>query len=58
IEVDLFKRLLPKYKVEGVSYLIVYEGLHKICTNCGMYGMPTHLCKCRDPSKEELMITD
>ncbi|CAN0831000.1 hypothetical protein LINGRAPRIM_LOCUS3446 [Linum grandiflorum] len=36
VEVDLSKLLLPKYKVEGVTYLVVYEGFHKICTKCGM----------------------
>ncbi|CAN0912348.1 hypothetical protein LINGRAHAP2_LOCUS27330 [Linum grandiflorum] len=58
VEVDLSKRLLPKYKVEGVPYLIVYEGFHKICTKCGMYGTPTHLCKCDNPQEEDMMIND
>ncbi|CAN0906575.1 hypothetical protein LINGRAHAP2_LOCUS24338 [Linum grandiflorum] len=49
VEVDLTKPLLPKYKIEGIPYLIVYEGFHKICTNCGVYGAPTHLCKCQTP---------
>ncbi|CAN0846803.1 hypothetical protein LINGRAHAP2_LOCUS4629, partial [Linum grandiflorum] len=46
VEVDLTKPLLPKYKIEGIPYLIVYEGFHKIWTNC---GAPTHLCKCQNP---------
>ncbi|CAN0910754.1 hypothetical protein LINGRAHAP2_LOCUS26460 [Linum grandiflorum] len=58
VEVDLSKRLLPKYKVEGVPYLIVYEGFHKICTKCGMYDTPTHLCKCDHPREEDMMIND
>ncbi|CAN0905673.1 hypothetical protein LINGRAHAP2_LOCUS23805 [Linum grandiflorum] len=49
VEVNLTKALLPKYKIEGIPYLIVYEGFHKICTNCGAYGAPTHLCKCQNP---------
>ncbi|CAN0886311.1 hypothetical protein LINGRAHAP2_LOCUS15334 [Linum grandiflorum] len=56
VEVDLSKRLLPKYKVEGVPYLIVYERFHKICTKCEMYGTPTHLCKCNHPQEEDMMI--
>ncbi|CAN0838465.1 hypothetical protein LINGRAHAP2_LOCUS2165 [Linum grandiflorum] len=58
VEVDLSKRLLPKYKVEGVSYLIVYEGFHKICTKCEMYGTPTYLCKCDLPQVEDMMTND
>ncbi|CAN0829580.1 hypothetical protein LINGRAPRIM_LOCUS3002 [Linum grandiflorum] len=58
IEVDLSKQLLPKYKVEGKTYLIVYKGFHKICTNCGLYGAPTHLCQCRTPQATDPMISD
>ncbi|CAN1245903.1 hypothetical protein LINGRAPRIM_LOCUS3057 [Linum grandiflorum] len=58
VEVDLSKRLLPKYKVEGVLYLIVYAGFHKICTKCGMYGTPTHLCKFDHPQVEDMMTND
>ncbi|CAN0903112.1 hypothetical protein LINGRAHAP2_LOCUS37194 [Linum grandiflorum] len=46
VEVDLSKPLLPKYKVEGVTYLVVYEGFHKICTKCGMYGASVHSFRC------------
>ncbi|CAN0830922.1 hypothetical protein LINGRAHAP2_LOCUS1567 [Linum grandiflorum] len=58
VEVDLSKRLLPKYKVEGATYLVVYEGFHKICTNCGMYGAPSHLCQCCKPKVVDLMIPE
>ncbi|CAN0871527.1 hypothetical protein LINGRAHAP2_LOCUS9865 [Linum grandiflorum] len=58
VEVDLSKRLLPKYKVEGATYLVVYEGFHKICTNCGMYGAPSHLCQCCKPKVVDPMIPE
>ncbi|CAI0462684.1 unnamed protein product [Linum tenue] len=38
VEVDLTKPLLSQYKIEGITYYIEYEGLHRICTECGMYG--------------------
>ncbi|CAN0881742.1 hypothetical protein LINGRAHAP2_LOCUS14410 [Linum grandiflorum] len=46
VEVDLSKPLLPKYKLEGVTYLVVCEGFHKICTKCGMFGASTYSCCC------------
>ncbi|CAN1222093.1 hypothetical protein LINGRAPRIM_LOCUS481, partial [Linum grandiflorum] len=58
VEVDLSKRLLPKYKPEGVTYLVAYEVFHKICTNCGMYGAPTHLCQCRVPHETDPMVPE
>ncbi|CAI0522518.1 unnamed protein product [Linum tenue] len=44
VEVDLMKPLLSKYKIEGIEYLIQYEGLDNICTDCGRYGKPTARC--------------
>ncbi|CAI0450925.1 unnamed protein product [Linum tenue] len=38
IEVDLTKPLLSKFKIEGITYYVEYEGLHRICTECGKYG--------------------
>ncbi|CAN0917279.1 hypothetical protein LINGRAHAP2_LOCUS30196 [Linum grandiflorum] len=49
VEIDLTKPLLPKYKVDGTKYLVVYEGLTNLCTNCGKYGAPAETCHCRDP---------
>ncbi|CAI0552044.1 unnamed protein product [Linum tenue] len=46
VEVDLSRPLLSQYKVEGVTYLIQYEGLEDICGECGMYGSKTTSCKC------------
>ncbi|CAL1413259.1 unnamed protein product [Linum trigynum] len=41
VEVDLRKPLLSKYKVEGIEYLIQYEGLDHICMDYDKYGQPT-----------------
>ncbi|CAL1412668.1 unnamed protein product [Linum trigynum] len=38
VEVELTKPLLSQYKIEGITYYIEYEGLHRICSECGMYG--------------------
>ncbi|CAN0926247.1 hypothetical protein LINGRAHAP2_LOCUS35235 [Linum grandiflorum] len=58
VEVNLTKPLLSKYKLERKPYLIVYEGLHNICTDCGMFGSQTHLCKCKHtiPVHEPTMV--
>ncbi|CAN0838663.1 hypothetical protein LINGRAHAP2_LOCUS2281 [Linum grandiflorum] len=58
VEIDLSKRLLPRYKVEGIPYLVVYEGLDKICTDCGMYGAETSLCMCKKIPDADVMATD
>ncbi|CAN0875114.1 hypothetical protein LINGRAHAP2_LOCUS10643 [Linum grandiflorum] len=52
VEIDLTKPLLPKYKINGVKYLISYEGLEDLCTVCGRYGAPTHRCCCQEPPPE------
>ncbi|CAI0540349.1 unnamed protein product, partial [Linum tenue] len=46
VEVDLTKPLLGKYKVEGITYLIQYEGLDDICGECGLYGNHIEKCHC------------
>ncbi|CAI0424870.1 unnamed protein product [Linum tenue] len=53
VEVDLTKPLLSKYKVEGIKYLIQYEGLENICTECGKYGKSTNTCMCMIPVVEK-----
>ncbi|CAN0846263.1 hypothetical protein LINGRAHAP2_LOCUS4370 [Linum grandiflorum] len=58
VEVDLTKPLLSKYMLEGVKYLISYEGLPNLCTECGRYGSPTHLCKCRAPPEDTPMVVE
>ncbi|CAI0550812.1 unnamed protein product [Linum tenue] len=44
IEVDLTKPLLPKFKIEGITYYVEYEGLHRICSDCGKYGHMKAAC--------------
>ncbi|CAL1402267.1 unnamed protein product [Linum trigynum] len=46
VEVYLTKPFLGKYKVEGIAYLIQYEGLDDICGECGLYGNRTEKCHC------------
>ncbi|CAN0840033.1 hypothetical protein LINGRAHAP2_LOCUS2723 [Linum grandiflorum] len=58
VEVDLSKCLLPRYKVEGIPYLVVYEGLDKICTDCGMYRAEKSLCMCKKIPDVDVMATD
>ncbi|CAL1353834.1 unnamed protein product [Linum trigynum] len=54
VEVDLTRPLLARYKVEGTEYLIQYEGLDHICTECGQYGKSTANCPCREPVEEKV----
>ncbi|CAI0402522.1 unnamed protein product [Linum tenue] len=53
VEVDLTKPLLSMYKVEGVTYIIQYEGLDNICGECGMYGQMTNTCSCKHMGEEQ-----
>ncbi|XP_028770079.1 uncharacterized protein LOC114727545 [Neltuma alba] len=36
--VDLTKQLMSGFSVDGENYYLEYEGLHLLCTNCGVYG--------------------
>ncbi|CAI0553062.1 unnamed protein product [Linum tenue] len=54
VEVDLTKPLLSKYKVEGVTYIIQYEGLEDICGECGMYGQRSNKCSCKQMGEESV----
>ncbi|CAI0473739.1 unnamed protein product, partial [Linum tenue] len=47
VEVDLTRPLLSQYKIEGIKYLIQYEGLENICGECGVYGSKTDQCECQ-----------
>ncbi|CAL1359605.1 unnamed protein product [Linum trigynum] len=38
VQVDLTKPLLSKFSIKGKRYFIQYEGLEKICLNCGTYA--------------------
>ncbi|CAI0406612.1 unnamed protein product [Linum tenue] len=52
VEVDLTRPLLSQYKVEGITYLIQYEGLQNICGECGLYGDGGKECRCMKKSRE------
>ncbi|CAI0624848.1 unnamed protein product [Linum tenue] len=53
VEVDLTKPLLSKYKVEGITYIIQYEGLDNICGECGMFGQLQSTCSCKHMGEEQ-----
>ncbi|CAL1396935.1 unnamed protein product [Linum trigynum] len=38
VQVDLTKPLLSQFTINGKKYFIQYEGLDKICLNCGTYS--------------------
>ncbi|CAI0429363.1 unnamed protein product [Linum tenue] len=52
VEVDLTQPLISQYKIEGITYIIQYEGIDNICTNCGSYGSPTNQCRGCNPIQE------
>ncbi|CAI0424660.1 unnamed protein product [Linum tenue] len=52
VEVDLTRPLLSQYKIEGLTYYIEYEGLHRICTECGKYGHARVSCPLLRPIDE------
>ncbi|CAI0391569.1 unnamed protein product [Linum tenue] len=54
VEVDLTRPLLSQYKIEGLTYYIEYEGLHRICTECGKYGHARVSCPLLRPIDEPL----
>ncbi|KAK4255547.1 hypothetical protein QN277_008534 [Acacia crassicarpa] len=43
--VDLSKQLMPGFTLDGEDYYVEYEGLHGLCTNCGVYGHKVEQCK-------------
>ncbi|CAN0919274.1 hypothetical protein LINGRAHAP2_LOCUS31356 [Linum grandiflorum] len=52
------KAVVPTYKIEGIKYLIKYEGLHDICTACAKFGYLVSRCPCKDPLSAEPMTQD
>ncbi|CAI0431479.1 unnamed protein product [Linum tenue] len=50
VQVDLTKPLLSQFRIKGSKYFIQYEGLEKICLNCGMYTEHTR-CACVEPKQ-------
>lgn len=43
-EIDLRKKLIPKFKVLSYEFSLEYEGLHLICFKCGKYNHCEELC--------------
>ncbi|XP_025692388.1 uncharacterized protein At4g02000-like [Arachis hypogaea] len=38
VELDLSQPLISQYSINGVCYLVEYEGIHNICFSCGIVG--------------------
>ncbi|CAI0389216.1 unnamed protein product [Linum tenue] len=50
VQVDLTKPLLSKFRINGKRYFIQYEGLERICLQCGRYT--SHgTCQCSKPAE-------
>nr|XP_025611834.1 uncharacterized protein LOC112705203 [Arachis hypogaea] len=44
VELDLTEPLVAQYAINGVRYLVEYEGIHNICFACGMVGHEKQRC--------------
>lgn len=44
MEVDLSKRLLPKFRLRNKVRKIEYEGLYLVCFKCGVYRYREEIC--------------
>ncbi|CAL1400542.1 unnamed protein product [Linum trigynum] len=44
VEVNLAKPLICKYRLERRTRRVEYEGLHKVCFTCGLYGHEQETC--------------
>ncbi|CAL1390162.1 unnamed protein product [Linum trigynum] len=56
VEVNLAKPLVCKYRLERRTRRVEYEGLHKVCFECGRYGHEQEVCpkkKMETPSEED-----
>ncbi|EOA12299.1 hypothetical protein CARUB_v10007980mg [Capsella rubella] len=56
VEVNLSKPLKGTKVVNGKIYLVAYEGLAKICSECGLYGHLIHSCPRRTSEMERVMV--
>ncbi|XP_028792572.1 uncharacterized protein LOC114748366 [Neltuma alba] len=50
VVVDLTKQLMPGFSLDREDYYLEYEGLHMLCTHCGIYGHRHDSC----PSKKRV----
>ncbi|KAI9073489.1 hypothetical protein K1719_044528 [Acacia pycnantha] len=53
VEIDLQKPLLPAFTVFGEHKQLVYEGLHRVCFRCGLYGHAMESCGLSVPKMNE-----
>ncbi|XP_057719135.1 uncharacterized protein LOC130933521 [Arachis stenosperma] len=44
VKVDLTQPLVSQYMINGVCYIIEYEGLHQVCFKCGRVGHEKGVC--------------
>ncbi|XP_025691962.1 uncharacterized protein [Arachis hypogaea] len=44
VELDLTEPLVSQYSINGIRYLVEYEGLHSICFQCGLVGHDSNCC--------------
>ncbi|KAK4269198.1 hypothetical protein QN277_022386 [Acacia crassicarpa] len=51
--VDLTKQLMSGFSVDGEDYFVEYEGLHMLCSNCGIYGHRHEQCPQRKTQHEQ-----
>ncbi|XP_025684571.1 uncharacterized protein [Arachis hypogaea] len=53
VELDLTTPLISQYSINGVRYLVEYEGLYDICFTCGMVGHEKARCPMNVVTGEE-----
>ncbi|XP_028767839.1 uncharacterized protein LOC114725488 [Neltuma alba] len=46
--VDLGEQLMSGFSLDGEEYYLEYEGLHMLCSNCGIYGHRSEVCPKRE----------
>ncbi|XLR08093.1 hypothetical protein S83_036031 [Arachis hypogaea] len=44
VELHLTEPLVLQYSINGIRYLVEYEGLHSICFQCGLVGHDSNSC--------------